>query len=359
LAYDPHGRYLAVGDTTGRVQLFLTDDLHPAGLAVDTGEDGVAAIAFSSDGSELAVGTLAGDVQLFDVERARSITPLLAGQGAQISGLAFSDADTTVLASSFDGTTAIYDAAGLPATGHVLSYGSRLEQAAIEIAVSPNGQLAAATHLDGAVTVWNLATGQRVGADISLTAPSTGVAFSPDGRQLVASDDAGNVTTWTTDTWQTIGPTISIPGRSLVPALGYSPDGRVLAAGQEIPPSVFLYDAESHRPIGDPIRVPRREESQPIPWRGAELQRRRINLSDRRVGHRRSQDMGRRHGRRGPDLDRLRERSHHGNVRSDGKARRRRRDEWQRGDRRCRDRTDHRRSLPRPATPNRPRAVQP
>ena len=269
VAYDPPGRYLAVGDTTGRVRFFSTDELEPAGPSFDTGEDEVSVMAFSSDGSRLAVGTATGDVQIFDVERQRSITPLLAGQGTQISGLSFSDRDRTVLASSGDGTIAIYDAGGRTRHGSC----PRLWLAAGASRDRNGGQPrrpACRGHAPRRGS-HRLEPGHRrarrpTASHSTPRQPELPSALTAAGWWPAM--DIGDLTTWATDTWQTIGPSIAGPGYSLVPGLVFSPDGGVLAAAQDVPPTIRFYDAATHRPIGDPIRLPRREESQPVPMRG-------------------------------------------------------------------------------------------
>jgi dipeptidyl aminopeptidase/acylaminoacyl peptidase len=64
-----------------------------------------------------------------------------------------------------------------------------------QVAFSPGGTLLATADADGTIQLWNLATGQLVGAAlyVGIGFPVNGVAFSPDGKQLAAADADGTV----------------------------------------------------------------------------------------------------------------------------------------------------------------------
>ena len=74
-------------------------------------------------------------------------------------------------------------------------------------AFSPNSRLLAASNRQGYVTLWDTATGSRVGAPLRAD-PAKGsakggvlaIAFSPDGKPLAAAGVDGHVTLWHTAT---------------------------------------------------------------------------------------------------------------------------------------------------------------
>jgi WD40 repeat protein len=256
VAYSPDGRLLLVGDTRGAVQFLTVDGLKPSGLLPLDVDGEVSQIVFSADGTRLAVATGSGNVQIFDAETHRAITPLMFGQGKWIFGLVFSPSGSTVLAASGDGTVAIYDAEGRPAGNTVLADGEPDSlRTVIEVAASPDGRLVATTHLDGAVRVWDLDTGRRVDPGLHVpVGPAVGVAFRPDSKRLVAGDVEGQFVAWNVETWKPVGPPITVPGRGLLVRLAFTPDGRILAAGRETPPTIGFYDAETLDQLGPYVR---------------------------------------------------------------------------------------------------------
>ncbi|HEX2370894.1 MAG TPA: BTAD domain-containing putative transcriptional regulator, partial [Acidimicrobiia bacterium] len=259
VAYSPDGQLFLVGDSSGQVRVFSARDQQPVGLPVDIGDERVAAIAFSPDGDRIALGSGVGEMQLFDASTRLPLTPSMAGQGKYIFGLAFTADGNTVVASSGEGTIALYDAAARPVAGHILGEGAGTpDQQVIQVAMRSDGHLAATSHVDGSVKVWNLDTGQKVSPDLRVPAEAVavGIAFSPDGSRLAAGDLAGNVIVWNTETWTQAGPPITVPGEGLLVRIAFSPDGTVLAAGRQFPPTIGFYDVATHRQIGDLLRPP-------------------------------------------------------------------------------------------------------
>ncbi|HEY6295794.1 MAG TPA: hypothetical protein VIX15_09025 [Streptosporangiaceae bacterium] len=68
-----------------------------------------------------------------------------------------------------------------------------------EVAFSPDSRLLASADADGAVRLWNSATGQPVGAPIPVAAQAGGadtLAFSADGTLLASGGPDGYVRLW-------------------------------------------------------------------------------------------------------------------------------------------------------------------
>ena len=197
--------------------------------------------------------------------------------GASMTAVTWNPTGTLVATSDKDGNAYIWDIAtgrpdGLPLT--VVGAGK-----AYAAAFSPDGKTLAVGYKNGSTYLWNVATG-----GLTATLPDPGgvavdsVAFSPDGSKLVTTDEnhhayvwdissgrssstpsrvlsdpagegvwsaafsaqgvlatgdyAGNVYLWNAATGQPTGQFV-IPGGVAVSALAFSPDGSVLAAGNE------------------------------------------------------------------------------------------------------------------------------
>ena len=118
LAFSPDGSTLAVGDQTGRVDLWdgelrhrdgILRNVFPAAIGTSTigtslfgtAPEGVSAVAFSPDGRTLAVGGDGGSLQLWDVATQQPLSSApLTTPGEAITSLAFSPDGTTVYAGS-------------------------------------------------------------------------------------------------------------------------------------------------------------------------------------------------------------------------------------------------------------------
>jgi WD40 repeat protein len=123
---------------------------------------------------------------------------------------------------------------------------------------SPDGRRVATAGLDGWTRVWDVQTGSSVFAPLEHTSIHRGyhrLAFTPDGRRLIAGGSEGNLLAWDADQGMRLWK-LKLNGE--VKSIAISPDGRrvVAAVGdpQLTPLAAHVFDIESGRPVGAPLR---------------------------------------------------------------------------------------------------------
>ena len=109
LAFSPDGRSLAVGESTGMVEVWRGDAHVPVNAPL-TGHDGdVASVAFSSDSRLLASGGHDGTVRVWRVAQ-HGLPTVVSRAGATISSLALDRAGTKAAVGSDDGSVRLWSA---------------------------------------------------------------------------------------------------------------------------------------------------------------------------------------------------------------------------------------------------------
>ncbi len=131
-----------------------------------------------------------------------------------------------------------------------------------EVALSPDGRLAATRSLsDAAVRLWDVETGRPHGT-IPMPRPAEALAFHPGGKWLATAGQDRTVRFWDLETLRGRGR--PLPHPAALRALAFSPDGRVLATGSGEPTTdpatgafistneLRLWDVETGWPIAAP-----------------------------------------------------------------------------------------------------------
>lgn len=143
-----------------------------------------------------------------------------------------------VVTSSMDGLLRVYD---VEKGEHV----RRIEAGALEswtICVDPTGQFVAAGSRSGAVHVFSLASGEKLGVLLgekpregeAVNAWAMSVAWSRDGRHLAAGHYDGRVSLWRMEGGQALAPAHPLtPHSKAVRALRFSADSALLFSGSD------------------------------------------------------------------------------------------------------------------------------
>jgi WD40 repeat protein len=180
-----------------------------------------------------------------------------------INDVAFSADGRTLLTSGWDGYVRLWDVESRRAAqpGFEVTHQSdptNITSGSWVTALSPDGRTLAATTIgaveDGQIHLWDLETG-RPGPDMLADAyiPRS-VRFSSDGRFVVTTgDQSGDVGIHDIATGRLVGQWLQAHSGLALDAV-FDPTGRYLASAGE-DGVARLWDLESRRPIGTPLRV--------------------------------------------------------------------------------------------------------
>jgi WD40 repeat protein/class 3 adenylate cyclase len=263
VAASPDGRLVAAVQGDGKVQIAdgLASDL-PAvrslTVAAPSAHGQPYSVAFDAHGRRLAVGTDDGHVLVYDTASWKivarlSVRPLPHAQPS-IASLAFAS-DGTLAAGVADGRIVRFSGAGLRAEPPIAaaSAGSGGGAPLAAIAYSPNRKLLAAAVTPastGQVAVFDASTGKRLYV-VPAGSDATAVTFTPDGTTLVTGDADGLASFWTAATGARDGAPVRAD-QGGVGSLAVDSTGRTLAtAGTD--GATWLFDLASRTQVGTPL----------------------------------------------------------------------------------------------------------
>ena len=187
--FSPDGTTLAAGCSDGAVRLWDVASREEI-AALEGHSDWIESVAFSPDGTRLASGSSDGTAKLWDVASREAIATLTERyEGNSVYAVAFSpDGSTLAFASGF--RVAKWDMASLEEIGIPVPH----RNAVASLAFSPDGTSLASGTVNGAVWIWDIATGHIV--NVAHINRINSVAFSPDGTTLAAGTSDGKIVLW-------------------------------------------------------------------------------------------------------------------------------------------------------------------
>ena len=167
-------------------------------------------------------GNLAPAVNFQGANMARSVFTYVFGK---IEDIYFTADNNLLVVGGIDGQLSLWQAADGQRLHEYQSFGAEVRLAML----SNDGRTLASAHMDHNIRLWDVAGGQLLQTLYSQPESLWGIAFSPDSRTLMTSNGIGEIFLWDVQTGHlkqrlhqhTTG----------VPALGFSADSRYVASG--------------------------------------------------------------------------------------------------------------------------------
>jgi WD40 repeat protein/class 3 adenylate cyclase len=306
-----------LGEPSSSIYVWGTEDVSAPVRLIRTEDPASFGAAFSHDDRSLAIGLLDGSVRIVDLRTGRQRV-MNGRHNAAIQGLAFSPDDATLVSAgddeqilvwdvptgalretltghngriltpafsadgrtlstvSLDGTLMMWDLSGDRRLGRSFRASDGLEGGTqTYLAVAPDGERLAVPSAGGDVVIRDTGSLDAVRTIRTGTGDVLAVAFSPDAELLateshLVATEPGNSDRYRVALWDAGSgePLADLTGPALqvrlgpedvfpndVEALAFSPDGTLLAGGDDTG-HVYLWDVASHRVVGEPIEVP-------------------------------------------------------------------------------------------------------
>ena len=234
--FSADGQRIVTASEDGTVKVWQTSSLTLKLPPIRGHEGPVKAVSFRpQQGNQIATGGSDGKVLLWDGETG---IPILGGEWHispyAVNSIEFNSGGTQMIIGSADGSSYIVDLA----TGDVITLSMSPSDPVYHAVFSPDGHYAITASEDGAIRSWEIISGKSLyqrDIDDHVIGSHQGSAyrldFDPTGKLLVSSGQDGKIFFWDFATSKRVGTIFA--GNVLVNSVKFSPNGRLLAAGDE------------------------------------------------------------------------------------------------------------------------------
>jgi WD40 repeat protein len=235
-----HGRN-AAEEGNGTIQIWdVTASKELRQLKVPESQIGVANIALSPDGKQLAIADMAA-ITLVETETGKQIRRFATRSGAG-NLLVYSPDGKRLASAALEGAVQVWD----PATGKRLPVGKGPQCRCFGLAFTSETEILAAGINGQAVRIWEVSTGKVLGPKGGHQAAVTSVGFLKGGRNVI-SVGADGIRTWSVAAGKQLNHiTLKFERDRGMPAVGFlSPNGRYLLQGEQHVGAIRLVETET------------------------------------------------------------------------------------------------------------------
>ncbi len=272
-AFSPDGKTLASGGMNDKVWLWDVATRRKR-LGIKAGE-GVLSLAFRDD-SHLASGGENDSVKFWDVSdpaAAKELAPFPLDLGFAAATLAFSPNGKLLAASVGKGLSGddhrieLFDVESRSPRARPLKDGGNSPSWKLAFSPREESHLLASSDTHGTVTLWNVATGERIGSprDNTLAHAGDSIAFSPDGRLLATGSSSATFNKGTITLWDITKPSDYIVRRESrefavykpgVVSVSFALDGRALITGHD-DSTIGFWDVAGPQTLEHTLELPK------------------------------------------------------------------------------------------------------
>ena len=218
----------------------------PGGPQAFLGSNGA---AVSPDGGTLAVGSQTGSVSFIDLRTGRSAVGL-GGHSAGVVGVGYSDSGAQIVSTAEDGSVIVWNPRTRTPIERLYGHAGRVLGAAF----TSDGRTLFTSSLDGAIFEWDLGTSKRFGRPFSTPNalgaaqpenPTPPLAISPDGARFAVRSGPSRVGVYSTRTLAR-GATFGTDA-GLIEDLAWSSRGTLAVAGSSGHVSLWALSGQPRR----------------------------------------------------------------------------------------------------------------
>jgi WD40 repeat protein len=244
IALSPDGKRLLSSASDATLRLW---DLQRQQFQQIKAHERAVTVAYRPDGKVFLVGDVSGQVRQYDSATGSPVGAPLVHSRPVLSAVYGPDGRLIATGCEDRGEEIhIWDAA----QGKLLRRWQGHTRKVFSVAFSPDGQTLASASWDFTVRLWNVSTGREIGKPMRHLDLVQSVAFSPERKWIISGGDDSMVRFWNLPNWSP-GPHVRLPDK--VQAVAVSRHGRLFATGTKAH-EARLWDVESGRPVGPPLR---------------------------------------------------------------------------------------------------------